>query len=291
MSWLKLIVRIDAGGPGGLDAVLEEAGAAAVTTVGDSTRPVFELAPGQALTWDRCELHALFDAHVDVGTVVSALLAAADERAAPSFDVEFVRGDHWEDQWRQHAARACFGKRLWLMPRDEPVAADGLPVLRLDPGMAFGTGTHPTTHLCLDWLAGQALDGRSVLDFGTGSGVLAIAAALLGAAPVTAVDHDPQALVATRDNATYNGVFEHLLIGDIELLTSDFQVDVVVANVLANPLIDLAPRLSDCLGRGGAIALSGLLEDQAESVRAAYPAFDLASVTRDGWALLAGRRR
>ena len=182
-----------------------------------------------------------------------------------------------------------FGKRLWIYPNNiEPPDSDDV-FLRLDPGLAFGTGTHPTTALCLHWLDNAEISGSSVVDYGCGSGILAIAAALLGAEKVVAVDNDPQALLATRENALRNGVSEK-----IETMTPEVfyarGVDLVLANILSGPLIELAPVLAGCLSSGGRIVLSGILEDQAGSVQAAYEAQIIWQTTKieDGWVRLAG---
>jgi len=184
-----------------------------------------------------------------------------------------------------------FGERLWIVPEGLSGPGDEAVVVRLDPGLAFGTGTHPTTALCLEWLAGQTLGGRSVYDFGCGSGILAIAAAMLGAATVRAVDVDPQALLATDANAERNGVRPKLEVtADPGLPRSG--TDLLVANILAGPLVELAPDFAAAVRPGGRIALSGILEGQSNTVTAAYrPWFDIAlTAMRDGWALLAGQR-
>ena len=185
-----------------------------------------------------------------------------------------------------------FGRRLWVCPGGLPAGdPDGIRI-ELDPGLAFGTGTHPTTALCLEWLESAALDGRSVVDYGCGSGILAIAAAILGAAEVRAVDIDPQALIATDANAERNGVRSRLQITlDHDLPRSG--TDVLVANILAGPLVELAPAFAAAVRPGGRIALSGILAGQSNTVTAAYrPWFDIAlTATREGWTLLAGQRR
>ena len=186
-----------------------------------------------------------------------------------------------------------FGERLWVVPHEKlhEVTQPDAVILKLDPGLAFGTGTHPTTALCLDWLAGQDLRGKTVLDYGCGSGVLAIAALLLGAERAVCVDIDPQAIQATQDNARNNGV-----VNRVEAMLPDAfvhgQTDIVVANILANPLVQLAPLLARCTAGDGRIALAGLLDRQADEVRAAYaPWFVFETDTRrDGWTRVAGHR-
>jgi ribosomal protein L11 methyltransferase len=217
-------------------------------------------------------------------------------------DVEIVDDADWHERWRVHAVRQLFGGRLWVLPRDEPVPdspgvpAQG-PVLRLDPGLAFGSGAHPTTRLCLQGLAALELAGLRVLDFGCGSGILALAACLLGAREVVAIDHDPQALAATRDNAAFNGIDAgRLLVGDLDALGAQGwdrePFDVIVANILANPLVDLAPRLTTLLRPGGTLMLSGLLAGQEAPIRAAYPRVEFAAAVADQeWIRLDGRVR
>jgi ribosomal protein L11 methyltransferase len=185
-----------------------------------------------------------------------------------------------------------FGRRLWVCPGGLPAGAPDAIRIELDPGLAFGTGTHPTTALCLEWLDAQAVAGRAVVDYGCGSGILAIAAAKLDATTVLAMDIDPQALTATRDNAERNAVGARIAVtGDPSLPAGG--TDLLLANILAGPLVALAPHFARAVRPAGQLALSGLLLDQVDTVTGAYrPWFDIrTAATRDGWALLAGRRR
>jgi ribosomal protein L11 methyltransferase len=202
--------------------------------------------------------------------------------------VTVLEDAQWEQAWRQSAVARAFGDGLWVLPFDAPRPAAARAVVRLDPGLAFGTGSHPTTALCLAWLADQALAGRSVIDYGCGSGILALAAAALGAAEVHAVDHDPQALAATRDNAARNGLAHRVAITEDPPMA-----DVLVANILANALDALAPRFAALVRPGGRIALSGILPGQADALAARYgAAFDVEPARESGgWVLLSGRRR
>jgi ribosomal protein L11 methyltransferase len=185
-----------------------------------------------------------------------------------------------------------FGRRLWVCPGGLPAGAADAIRIELDPGLAFGTGTHPTTALCLEWLDGQDLAGCSVVDYGCGSGILAVAAAKLGAARVVAVDIDPQALIATRDNALRNQV-AGAVTATSEPTLAPRCADVLLANILAGPLVALAPRFAEALVPDGRLALSGLLPGQADAVTAAYrPWFHIETITtRDGWVLVSARRR
>jgi ribosomal protein L11 methyltransferase len=200
----------------------------------------------------------------------------------------------WERVWLDRFRPMQFGSGLWIVPGALDAPPQATHVLRLDPGLAFGTGTHPTTRLCLQWIDGHDFKGQTVIDYGCGSGVLGIAAAIKGALKVICVDNDPQALVATRDNATRNGVADTIHVLTPEQYEPD-QSDVVLANILAGPLVELAPVLLASLRPAGSLVLSGILEVQADEVAAAYRAQTdtLAVVTDDGWVRLSalGRSR
>lgn len=306
MTWLQLSVAVGRDQVEQADALLQAGGAHAVSLSAAGEEVLLEPLPGQQPLWHQVRLEALLEPDADL----AALRAALAPLGARLVDVQFVAPEDWQQRWRAHAVRACFGGRLWLLPRDESFVPPssgkaGSPerstteapvVLRLDPGLAFGSGSHPTTRLCLAGLAAQPLAGRDVLDFGCGSGILALAACLLGARRVVAVDHDPQALLATRDNAAYNEIDERTLtvLTPEALLGPDqplWQFDVVVANILARPLIELAPSLCAVTAPGGLLMLSGLLAEQADMVRAAYPEvrFD-APAHEEEWIRLDGRR-
>jgi ribosomal protein L11 methyltransferase len=233
---------------------------------------------------------AVFDADTDPASIATALAAALPGAPVPRFEV--LADKAWEREWLKDFRPMRFGRRLWVCPGGMQAGETDAVRIELDPGLAFGTGTHPTTALCLEWLDAQPVDGRQVVDYGCGSGILAIAAARLGAARVRAMDIDPQALIATRDNAVRNGVIDRLdITGDPEL--GPASADLLLANILAGPLVELAPRFARAVRPGGLIAVSGLLADQAATVTAAYrPWFDIGTTaTREGWALVAGRRR
>lgn len=295
-AWLLLTIDVPPGTAEASGEHLEALGAVAVTFTGIDAEDIFEPDPGAQPLWSTVRLEALFDLDADL----TAIRAAAEAVGMRVVDADVIEDADWQNRWRVHAVRALIGGRLWVLPRDEPVppepsgAAD-CPVLRLDPGLAFGSGAHPTTRLCLEWLASTPLAGLRVLDFGCGSGILALAAQLLGARSVVAIDHDPQALAATLENASINGVgAPRLVVGDPELLMHASQsepYDVIVANILANPLIALAPLLSSRLAPGGALVLSGLLEAQGDAVKAAYPGIRFDPVTQiEDWIRVSGRK-
>ena len=253
MSWFKVVLEISTDDADTVTDRLEQLGAVSVTisSTGKDNDLVVEPAPGKTPLWRHNHLQALFPLDMDLTRLTSSLENFLDSNAMASIDVGFVDDEDCLQTWRAHAVQHLFGGRLWIAPKDAELPADAT-VLRLEPGLAFGTGGHPTTRLCLEWLTRWPLEGLRVLDYGCGSGILAIAACLLGAREVVAIDHDPQALLATRDNATYNGVGDDRLavFGPDELRQPD-ECDVVLANILANPLIELAPKLAALTRPGG----------------------------------------
>ena len=300
MPWLQVTLATDRGRIPLIEAVLENLGALAVTLTDAGDEPQLEPAPGTTPLWGEVQVAALFDpADPDTPTqeVIKAGIAACNLHPGSEPIFESVEDQAWEHTWRDDFAPTHFGRRLWVCPRgqDPLERAETDVIVVLEPGLAFGTGHHPTTALCLQWLDGANLAAARVTDYGCGSGILAISALKLGAARAVAVDHDPQALEATRANADENGVAQRLVIMTPEAVPRDHppaSADYLVANILAAPLIELAPTLARLVGPGGHLALSGLLEDQIESVQSAYrPWFDLgAPRLLEGWVLLAGHR-
>jgi len=270
--------------------IVEEAfwdtGAVSVSVIDAEDQPIYEPGPGEEPVWENVVVSGLYDEDVDLDMVRAALLKI-------EADVLFVEalGDRvWEREWLTRFHPMQFGQRLWVCPSGREVTADDAIILHLDPGLAFGTGTHATTHLCLEWLDGHVSQGDEVLDFGCGSGILGIAALLLGAQKVRAIDNDPQALVATLDNATRNGVNDGVQVSMPEALQAA-RYDTVVANILAQPLIDLAETLSATLKPGGHLLLSGIMSSQKDWVKAAYT--NLVFVVEkelDGWVCLAAKK-
>ncbi|WP_349572517.1 50S ribosomal protein L11 methyltransferase [Azotobacter salinestris] len=292
MPWLQIRLAITPDQAGALEDQLLELGAVSVTFMDAEDQPIFEPDLGTTPLWSHTHLLALFEADTDADALLAHLrLLRGGE--LPEHQIERIEDQDWERSWMDNFQPMRFGRRLWIVPSwhqaPEPEAVN----LLLDPGLAFGTGTHPTTALCLEWLDGQDLAGCSVLDFGCGSGILAIAALLLGAERAVGTDIDPQALEASRDNATRNGIdparFPLYLPADLPQQPAD----VVVANILAGPLVQLAPTITSLVSPGGRLALSGILAEQAEEVRAAYQgAFALdPSAEKDGWVRISGVRR
>lgn len=292
MNWQQLIVEP---GPERLEAVeawLNEAGALAITLQDAGDAPVLEPAPGETPLWPEVRLIALFDEDADLPALANGLREALGDEAVAQLAMESLENRVWELEWRRDYRPMRFGRRLWVSPPDalHETPADAVTVV-LEPGLAFGTGTHPTTALCLRWLDAHPPQGRDVLDYGCGSGVLAVAAALLGAGAVVATDIDPQALQSTRDNAARNAVSGILTPAPHELPA--VQHDLVLANILAGTLRHLAPELAARTKAGGDLVLSGVLREQHAEVAACYREwFDLSEPAVLGdWCLLHGVRR
>lgn len=285
MSWLKLDLDVAAADAEAVGDLLLALGAVSVSVSASSADAVVEPAPGATPLWRRNRLSALLPLDADVAAVRNSL---AEHVPDARFEVGFVGEDEKLEGWREYAVERCFGGRLWVLPRD--ARARSGPTLRLDPGLAFGTGRHPTTRLCLEWLASRDLGGARLLDFGCGSGILALAACALGAGEVVAVDHDPQALLATRENAAYNHVTsEQLIVQEPTEIAVGGGFDVIVANILANPLLELAAEFVALLRPGASLVLSGILADQTDQVVDGYPGIRFDAPVRDGdWLRLSG---
>ena len=291
MAFYELEFPLQALDSEAVEEALSELGALSVTLIDGGDEPVLEPKPGEIRLWSDTRLKALFDESSDPTLVLARLGERLGAATATAARLTRVADRAWERVWLQdwHAMR--FGGRLWVCPTtDEPPADPAAVVVRLDPGLAFGTGSHPTTALCLQVLESLPVAGRSVLDYGCGSGILGIAALKLGAARVVAVDLDPQALIATRDNARRNGVEAGIVVQDVEAPVPVSQL--VLANILAGPLVELAPRLTAACAPGGQLVLSGLLRTQAYEVKAAYASgFDMVRIIeREEWCCLSARR-
>ncbi|KJU76249.1 50S ribosomal protein L11 methyltransferase [Pseudomonas chengduensis] len=292
MPWLQVRLAITPEQAETYEDALLEVGAVSVTFMDAEDQPIFEPDLGTTPLWSNTHLLALFEADTDE-TALLAHLQLLCGGALPEHHVERIEDQDWERSWMDGFQPMRFGQRLWIVPSWHAAPQPDAVNLLLDPGLAFGTGTHPTTALCLEWLDSQNLDNCSVLDFGCGSGILAIAALLLGAPQAAGTDIDPQALEASRDNASRNGIdparFPVYLPADLPQQPAD----VVVANILAGPLVSLAPQITALVKGGGRLALSGILAEQAEEVRAAYAStFDLdPTAVKDGWVRISGVKR
>lgn len=291
MDYLALSFELGGLEPQRAEAACLELGALAITFSDSRDDPVLEPAPGEVRLWPATRLQALFAEHADCAAL-SSRLAAILQLEAGRIAAQILADRAWEREWLRDFHAMRFGRRLWVCPHHEQVADRAAALVKLDPGLAFGTGTHASTALCLEWLDAHLRPGMAVIDYGSGSGILGIAAAVLGATRVDAFDIDPQARLATAENAAANGLGRRLRAhADAAQLPS--AVDLLMANILARPLCELAPDFAQRLRPGGQIVLAGILSEQAEAVACVYaPWFDIAPCgARDGWVALAGIRK
>lgn len=275
-----------------LTELVEAAGAISVSYLDPGGEPVLEPALGTTPLWSQVRLLALFQGWPDPERLYLSVCTALDGEPPAQWELVPLEQRQWERAWLDHYHPMHFGGRLWVVPTSaEPPEPEAVN-LRLDPGLAFGTGTHATTALCLRWLAQAELRDTTVIDFGCGSGILGIASLLLGAQQAYGIDNDPQALLASRANAGRNGVAERFTLWLPEAMQA-VSADVVVANILAGVLVELREVILPLLRPGGWIVLSGILERQQAEVEAAYAdAVDWQPAQHDdGWVLLVGRRR
>jgi ribosomal protein L11 methyltransferase len=290
LDWLQIAIEADADVEA-LEEALLALGAASVSLTNATGEQLFEPLPGEVPLWERCWVAGLFPAATEPANILFGVQARLGLEQPPRFRVETLADRDWVRACLADLRPMRFGRRLWICPSGHAVTEAGAVVVHLDPGLAFGTGTHPSTALCLRALDALELAGKTVIDYGCGSGILAVAAALLGARHVSAVDIDPQAVQATRDNAERNGVAARVR----ALLPEAFDpvpADLLVANILSGPLKALAPRFAACVRPGGGLVLAGLLAGEADELRCAYaPWFELPQAQlEDGWLCLSGTR-
>jgi len=291
MPWLKLTLNSNPEQSEIISDLLEEQGAQAITLIDAEDQPLYEPLPGEIPLWNKMEITGLFEADKDIESLRQALSSKLPYSVMESFRASPLEDKDWSRVWMDEYHPMQFGENLWIVPSWTPAPDPDATNILLDPGLAFGTGTHPTTAMCLRWLDGQDLSGQQVLDYGCGSGILAIAAAKLGAESILGIDIDPQALIATQSNAERNEVSDKIETSlPIDLEQAHY--DRVLANILAGPLESLAPLLCGALKSGGQLVLSGILAQQADTVRHAYAQFcNMDSTIQDGdWIRLSGTR-
>ncbi|MFZ7135051.1 50S ribosomal protein L11 methyltransferase [Avibacterium avium] len=290
MAWVQIRINSTNQQAETISDYLEEIGSVSVTFMDSQDTPIFEPLPGETRLWGNTDVIALFDAETDMQQVVSLLKSAGHLSEETAYKIEQIEDKDWEREWMDNFHPMQFGKRLWICPSWREVPDKNAVNVMLDPGLAFGTGTHPTTALCLEWLDSLDLNGKTIIDFGCGSGILAIAALKLGAKSAIGIDIDPQAILASRNNAEQNGVSDRLQLFLAKDAPQDLQADVVVANILAGPLKELAPTISQLVKTQGKLGLSGILESQAQSVCEAYQEqFSLDPVAiREEWCRITG---
>jgi ribosomal protein L11 methyltransferase len=295
MPFLLLSLDIGSIDPEPIEAALFDAGALSITLKDAADSAILEPGPGETPLWPSVSMSALFSADTEDAVLITRLRRTLSQ--LPPHRFETIEDRVWEREWLKDFKPMRFGERLWICPGGmEPISDEisrtAACLIRLDPGLAFGTGTHPTTALCLEWLDSADLANKTVIDYGCGSGILAIAALVLGAKSAVGIDIDPQALVASRDNANRNEVSNRLDLQGIDAVLPT-PSEVVLANILAGPLHDLASTLASLVRPRGSIVLSGILREQAADLARRYAAwFDMdVPVYRDDWVRLTGNRR
>jgi len=290
MAWLQITFAVENTQAEQFGELLFENGALSVTMLDAADQPIYEPPLHTTPLWKETQLKTLFE----IGTNVDELLDELQSkwgRSLPFYDIEELEDEDWIQKGTADFHAMQFGKRLWVCPSwENQINQQDAVIIQLDPGLAFGTGAHPTTSLCLKWLDDHDLKGKTVLDFGCGTGILAIAALKLGAAKAIGTDNDPQALDASKENARNNQV-------DIELHFPEKlpqnQVDIIVANILANPLCELAPTLINLTKPQGLLVLSGILHDQSAQICEIYQSFaDVLEITQqDDWLRIVVQKR
>lgn len=291
MAWIQIRLNSTDRKAEQISDYLEEIGAVSVTFMDSQDTPIFEPLPGETRLWGNTDVVALFDAETDMAQILRLLRQEKHLDENTAYKIEQIEDKDWEREWMDNFHPMRFGKRLWICPSWREVPEPDAVNVMLDPGLAFGTGTHPTTALCLEWLDSLDLRGKTVIDFGCGSGILAIAALKLGAQSAVGIDIDPQAILASRNNAEQNGVADRLQLFLSDEKPSELKADVVVANILAGPLKELYPLISQLVKPHGVLGLSGILATQAESVCETYQqSFNLDAVQeREEWCRITGK--
>ncbi len=291
-GWLQCQMDASADEAPILALLFENLGALSVTFDDAGDEPIFEPMPGQTPLWRRTRITALFDDRRNADTLRDRLRQALPGDLGSRLGFQRLQDEPWERAWLKDFGPMSFGNRLRVAPGEQTQETDNAVTLWLEPGLAFGTGSHPTTAMCLRWLDKTDLAGKTLMDYGCGSGILAIAALRLGAASAMAVDRDPQALEATRSNAQRNGVINRLSLHDAAC-PPQWQADIVVANILSGTLIELCDLLTARVKPGGTIVLSGILAEQADAVGSAFKgSFEMGPpVMEEEWVLLEGHRK
>jgi len=296
MSWIQIRVHAQRAQVDSVEATLLAHGALSVTLQDDADQPILEPELGTTPIWDETQIIGLYEANQNSEQLLKRLnnhYQNLSGQPLPSHKLEILEDKDWVRAWMEDYHPMQFGQRLWVCPSWKTPPQPDAVNLMLDPGLAFGTGTHPTTDLCLRFLDAEVEGGELVVDYGCGSGILGIAALLLGAKEMVGVDIDPQALTATRDNAGRNNISDDLYDVYLPQKNPEVKADIMVANILAGPLQSLAPDIARLTRSGGKLALSGLLAEQAEEVSQCYSQwYEMNAPQQLGdWVCLTGIRR
>jgi ribosomal protein L11 methyltransferase len=292
MPWLQLKLTTDEQSVDPVGEQMLAMGALSITLMDAKDVPILEPAPGETPLWQDVQMMLLFDAELNTKEFLARWHKHSLSSKCKGGKFELIEDKDWEREWMDRFEPMKFGSRLWICPSWKPVPDEDAVNVMLDPGLAFGTGTHPTTALCLEWLDSVEIQGKTLIDYGCGSGILAIAALKLGAKKVFAVDIDPQAIIATTENAKRNQVFDQRLVVDYPSIIEKISADIVVANILSGPLIELASSIAGHCSHGGMLALSGILDSQADLTRQTYQQwFSMEPVAlKEEWARLTGNK-
>ncbi len=292
MAWLQIKFNVCPEQVDEFSDLLVETGAVSVTLEDGADQAIFEPPPGEIQLWQQTRIVGLYADTTHLETLIQTLISRLAPKPLPGYTHEILEDKVWERVWMEEFHPICFGEKLWICPSWRAPPHSHAINIKLDPGLAFGTGTHPTTSLCLKWLDANPPKNLDVIDYGCGSGILAVAAAMLQATKVWAIDHDPQAIQATMDNARNNQV-EHLIHAGTAEIAPTHKVDLLLANILAQPLIEFAPIFADMIKPHGRIVLSGILNHQADRVTEAFQDnFEQISITHeDEWVRITATRK
>lgn len=291
MPWLQLKIVAPRTEVKKLESALLKTGAVSVTLEDNADQPIFEPALGETPLWDQVRITGLYDAEVDTAGIITNI-ANKLRGQTPHHKWEQLEDKDWEREWMNNYHAIRCGERLWICPSwQQPPEPDKINLM-LDPGLAFGTGTHPTTFMCMQWIDQQDFTNLDIVDYGCGSGILGIATLLMGARKVIGVDIDPQALLATTENAKRNQLALDAMPVFLPQHCPEIEADIMLANILAGPLAELAPALNTLTKLGGKICLSGILAVQADAVKEAYaPWFDFDPIaTQEEWVRITGTK-
>ncbi len=271
-DWYQFRLRLDQTNKIKVEEIYNKYDAASITYTNAGEESIYEPLPGETPYWEDSFITGLFELHTDFDALKKDILDKLNISELPPHSIKKLTGRAWEREWMKDFKPMCFGRKLWIYPENFRSSVKDKVIVYLDPGLAFGTGTHPTTKLCLEWLDSLDLRNKHILDYGCGSGILGISALKLGARKVTAIDIDPQAIEATKQNALKNNVEVSMVVKN-NISKSKDKFDIIIANILAEPLVALAPFLIDKLDKNGIIGLSGILKDQVDYVKESYADF------------------
>jgi len=292
MPWIQAHLIIPKENTSTAELVMETLGAVSITLGDAQDEPVLETLPDEIRLWSLVKLTALFEFSPGISDLIRQQINQAfNQDISQQLEIEVLEDQEWERAWLEYFEPLKFGEHLWICPTGQKIEEPEAVIIDLDPGLAFGTGTHPTTALCLEWLDQHHPQNKNVIDFGCGSGILAIAALKLGADKAVGIDYDPQALIASRDNAEKNRVSDRLEVMKTAPQNLE-KADILIANILAGVLIELAETIASLVKPGGKIILSGILPEQADEVADAYRCFFNMepAVEKNDWIRLQGQR-